>query len=236
MRKSITLVSLNLWRFYDWENRFPSIIKLLKEINPDIIFTQETQLDPAIDQGNQIKIINSELDFPHTNFTVADIKTVRKGVPLKYPVYHGLGIISRFPFETEIIPLTKAGDDKEKRIVLKCDMDIDGKIHTLSNLHFSNSDKWSEDHFRETISIFKERNIKSLLAGDFNISNISKFKDLYAKDYISSSDFCDYISYPNDNVSYDYVLLPEKYEFEEFHCKEENVSDHKMIVAKIKLP
>ncbi len=235
MSKSITIVSLNLWRFYDWEKRLPEIVKQLKEINPDIICLQEVQKNIDLDQRNQVEILNTELKYPHINFSVADIKKIQKGIPLKYPVDHGLGILSQFPFTAEIIPLTKASDDKEKRIVLKCDVDINSKTYTITNLHFSNSDIWSENHFKETLSILESKNVESILVGDFNIKDLSNYKELYSQKYISSGDLYKYISYPKDNTSFDYVLLPKKYNFENFSCKDEYVSDHKMIVAKILL-
>lgn len=235
MSKSITVVSLNLWRFYDWEKRLPNIIKVLKEINPDIICTQETQKNIAIDKRNQIDIINSELGYPYSVFSIADIKHKQKGIALEYPVDHGLGIISKFSFSTEIIKLTKAVDDKEQRIVLKCDIDIEGVSVIVTNLHFSNSDVWAENHFKETLDIYNKDNIESILIGDFNIFNISKYSELYKDKYLASSDIYEYISYPNDKASLDYILLPKKYSFEGFNCLNKYVSDHCMLVAKIKI-
>lgn len=231
---SITIVSLNLWRFYDWEKRFPEIIRVLKEINPDVICTQETQKNIAISPLNQIDILNNELKYPHSDFAVADIKHQQKGEPLKYPVDHGLGILSRFPITTKVLPLTKAVDDKEQRILLNCQVVGDDQVYNITNLHFSNSDRWAEDHFKETLEILRDNNLASILVGDFNIFNISKYKEIYGQEYIASSELFDYISYPKDNASLDYILLPNSYQFESFECRLEYLSDHRMIVAKIK--
>jgi len=208
---------------------------LLKEINPDVICTQETQRDIAFDSRNQIEIINSELGYPHSNFSIAEIKHTQKGVSLENPIEHGLGILSKFPFEVEVIPLTKDNNDKEQRIIIKCEIDIDGVLCVIANLHFSNSDVWAEKHFKETLSIFKENKNLPILVGDFNIFNISKYRELYSDSYQTSSDLYDYTSYPKDNGSLDYILLPHKYKFESFSCRDEYVSDHRMIVAKINL-
>jgi endonuclease/exonuclease/phosphatase family metal-dependent hydrolase len=234
MSKSITVVSLNLWRFYDWEKRLPVIISLLKEINPDIILTQETQKNIDIDPRNQIEILNKELGYPYTDFSVADIKHIQKGVPLKYPVEHGLGTISRFPITTKVITLKRAPEDKENRIVVENTIDIDSKKYKITSLHFSNKDILAENHFKETLEIL-EKDTENILIGDFNIFDIAKYKELYSKKYRSSSDIYDYVSYPEKDSSLDYILLPNKYEFEDFVCREEYVSDHRMIVAKIKL-
>ena len=231
---SFIIASLNLWCFSEWDTRLPAIVKLLKEINPDILFTQETQRNIAIDPRNQIEIINAELGYPYHIFAPADIKTTRKDVTYKFPVEHGLGVLSKWPVITETIQLKKSEDDKEKRIILTCEIDMGGVKHLLANLHFSNSDMWAENHFKETLKILNQKNITPILVGDFNIYNIVKYKDLYDSQYISSSELYHYVSYPNDNASLDYILLPQQYEFEDFSCRSEYVSDHRMIVAKVK--
>lgn len=234
-KNSIVLASLNLWCFNDWENRLPSIVKLIKEVKPDILFTQETQRNSAIDLRSQIEIINAELGYPHSVFVPVDIKYQRKGEIYEYPVEHGLGILSKWPIKTEIIPLTRGKGDKEKRILLWCDVTINDQIYSMVNLHFSNSDMWAEGHFTETMKILKEKGFTPILAGDFNIFKMTKYKELYGESYVSSSEKYDYISYPKDGASFDYILLPRTYEFESFICRDEYVSDHRMIVAKIKL-
>lgn len=232
-KRSFTIASLNLWRFYDWEKRLPLIISTLKELQPDIIFTQETQRNPAISNMNQIELLNQQLEYSHSQFAVADMKYIQKGVPLEFPVEHGLGILSRFPFSTEIIPLTKAADDKEKRILLSSHFEIGGDIHHLTNLHFSNSDKWAEAHLIETLEIFQDRKYTPILMGDYNIFDLSKYDDFYKKDYMASSQKYRYTSYPSEQATFDYILLPHCYTFQNFQCRQEYLSDHCMIITTI---
>jgi endonuclease/exonuclease/phosphatase family metal-dependent hydrolase len=231
MKKPLTIVSLNLWRFHDWEKRFPAIVTLLKELNPDIILTQETQLDIVHNSRNQIEILNEALAYPHAHFALADVKTTRKGVPLPHPVDHGHGILSRFPFTPEIIKLTKAADDKEQRILLRCEVVLESRTQIVTNVHFSNSDAWAEAHFREAMPFLKQ----SIVAGDFNIRDLSKYRDVYAESHRSSADEFNYVSYPEDGVSYDYVLIPKEYTFTSFECRAEYVSDHRMLISNISI-
>jgi len=42
----LTVFSLNLKGFSDWKNRFPKIIKILMDKNPDIILFQEVRFNP----------------------------------------------------------------------------------------------------------------------------------------------------------------------------------------------
>ena len=130
--KSFSVASLNLWCFYEWRTRLPTIIKLLQEIKPDILFTQETQRNIALDPRSQIEIINTKLRYPYCIFAPADIKLEQKGIIYKFPVEHGLGVLSKWPITTEVIPLTKSESDKEKRIILQCEIDIDGIKHSLA--------------------------------------------------------------------------------------------------------
>jgi len=235
MKKEISLATLNLWRFYEWETRLPAIVALIKKIDPDIIFLQEAQRNLSIDERNQVEILNAELGYPYSAFAIADMKLHRKGVPFEFPVEHGLGVLSKFPFASEIIPLTKAADDREKRIALKCDMQAGENRLAFTNVHFSNSDSWAENHFKELLRILKEKGTSTVLAGDFNIFNIAKYREAYGSDYTSSSEQFQYISYPEDGDSLDYVLIPKGCSFKHFECRQECVSDHRMLVARIEM-
>lgn len=232
-KKTITIASLNLWRFNEWERRLPKIISTIQKLDPDIIFLQEVQKDISFDERNQIDILNDLLKYPHSLFSLADIKTTRKGVPLSNPVDHGLGVLSKFPFDSETILLAKSVGDKGQRILQINNFDIQGENFTFTNIHFSNSDEWAEAHFKEALNILKTK--KTGIIGDFNIKNIKKYRGLYDDSYTSSSDIYDYISYPADSMSYDYMLIPKVYEFENFECRDEDVSDHRMIMATIEI-
>lgn len=233
--KRVKIASLNLWQFNDWEQRVRDIIDLVKKVDPDILLTQETQIDPNFDDRNQIEILNEKLCYPYFLFQPAEVRTQKKGVKLPFPVSHGLGVLSKFPLEFEVLRLTRASDDKENRIILVCSANIEGLYMNFANVHFSNSNLWAEDHFKETLAVLDERNIQPILVGDFNIYNIEKYKDIYGDKYISSSEKFEYISYPDDGASLDYFLIPKNCEFLNFKCQNEYVSDHRMIVAEILL-
>ncbi len=234
--KGIRLASLNVWRFYDWQKRLPEIVGALRKIKPDIIFLQEAEKDISFDSRNQADILAEALGYPFKSFAVAEVKTKMKGVLTAHPVDHGLGVVSVFPFVSETISLTQAPDDKEKRIVVLNKVTIGDEVYNFTNVHFSNSDAWAEAHFKETLKIFKDRKIETVLAGDFNVKNMSSHKNLYGNAYTSSADLFKYVSYPKDATSYDYVLLPKGYAFKNFECRDEEVSDHRLIVADIILP
>ena len=231
--KVITIASLNLWNFNEWERRLPLIISTIQKANPDIIFFQEVQKDINFNMKNQLGILNESLKYPFSQFSLSGIKTKRKGVILPFPVDHGLGILSKFPFKSESISLTRSTEKSGNAILQIGNFEIDNKKHCFTNVHFLNSDASAEENFKESLTILKDKD--STLIGDFNIKDIKKYKNLYIDKYTSSSDFTDYVSYPMDEVSYDYILLSNKYKFKNFECLDENISDHKMIVTTINL-
>lgn len=231
-KKHIKVASLNLWRFNEWERRLPLIVETIRRINPDIVLLQEVQRDISKDERNQLEILNSNLKFPYTQFSLADIKTTRKGSPLPYPVEHGLGILSKFQFSTQVFNLAKSNGDKEQRILQI------NKFPTLDNInivnvHFSNTDEWAESHIRETLGELRADNY--IIAGDFNIKDILRYENLFGEQLVASSSEHNYVSYPADGLSYDYILISKKFKFGDFECRDEPVSDHRMIVSNIEL-
>lgn len=231
---SLTIASVNLWCFYEWNERSPHLLSLLKEMKPDVVFTQETQQNMEIDSRNQIEMLNAELEYPYSVFEPIEMRSEQKGKVYARPIAHGLGVLSRYPLEKEVVFLTKAEGDKETRGILICRIKIGEKTFTAVNLHFSNSDEWAEAHFRETLALLKQRKIENpILMGDFNIFNIARYKAEYGDEFVSSSERYNYISYPKDNDTLDYVLLPRLFDFESFVCRDEYVSDHRLITARI---
>jgi endonuclease/exonuclease/phosphatase family metal-dependent hydrolase len=208
---------------------------LNEKLDPDVILLQEVQRDITHSDKDQVTQLREIMHYQFSHFEVACIKTTRKGVTLPHPVEHGLGIISKIPFNTEAVKLVQAEGDKEPRILLMAQFKDSNDSITITNVHFANKDEWAEAHLRETLTILKNRNIKPILAGDFNIKNISNYKTEYENDYVASTDLFSYVSYPEDNVSYDYILLPKKYSFANFQCVDETVSDHKMLYATIQI-
>ena len=225
--------SLNLWRYNEWDKRAPRIISLLREVNADIIFFQEVDLDSVRDTGDQVEVLNRQLGYQYKHFAKAETLTSWKNVMFDHPIDYGLAVLSRIPFQHETISLGKATDNERSRILLCCKFSVGEETIEITNVHFSNRDDWAEAHFKETLKVMGGEN--SVLIGDFNIKSMAEYKHLYADKYTASSDIYDYVSYPADGLSYDYILIPHSMKFESFECRSENVSDHRMVVADISL-
>ena len=92
------ILSLNLWRYYDWENRFENIVNSILEKEPDVIFLQEVQLDKEKSLFSQVEILKKELgEYKYSIFSTIVIKTHQRGKELKNPIQHGMAILSKYP-------------------------------------------------------------------------------------------------------------------------------------------
>ena len=58
----LKLLTLNLWRYYDFENRIDNIISEIKKLQPDIIFFQEVHIDETISYFSQVELIKEKLN------------------------------------------------------------------------------------------------------------------------------------------------------------------------------
>lgn len=73
---------------------------------------------------------------------------------------------------------------------------------------------------------------QSVILGDFNIFDISKYAHLFETEYTSSSEFTSYISFPAEQATFDYVLLPRSLALESLSSTE-GLSDHNALTIKI---
>lgn len=232
----IKIFNLNLWRYNEFENRIINIIQSVENLQPDVIFLQESQLD--IDQSflTQEEIIKSKLnlDYKYSLHSTVYKKEYQKGQKLKDPIDHGMGIISKYPILNSFEYYLKQKDaGAEPRSVLFFDLEIEGILYKFINIHFTNKEEVAKQEMFEVFNLLERRNEKRILVGDFNMFNLTNYLEGLS-DYKLSFDFSNYISYPKDNGTLDYILIPENYYFMEVKCLEEYMSDHKALFAKIK--
>ncbi len=233
MKNNLRIASLNLWRFNDWEKRKSLIASVLKDKNYDVIFFQEVQKDlSSLSNLNQIDILNKEINYPYIDFSEAMIKTMSKGIPLLTPISHGIGLMSKFPIlNKSIIRMSKFPEDTDKRISVIYDIEIDGNVISFINIHFSNRDDWAEAHLKELLTQLDSTK-EYIIIGDFNIFHLEKYESLYINKYKNSFSFKNYISFPKENATFDYVLIPKDYNFVDIETTD-GLSDHSMIIVEI---
>jgi len=233
----VKILNLNLWNYNNFEHRRPKIIKFIKKQNPDVIVLQEVRDDPQFNKkgDNQAKQLNRELGYPHLVFYPVTDK--HKERPEKYKTYcmEGIAILSRFP----ILKIEKRKLKKHEEDIYTCGnlyVRIKAqKIFDLIAVHFSNRDLFSLLHLIETLKYIKKKKIRPMIVGDFNIRHPDYLHDLTEENYKSSMQYKRYLSYPPANYTLDYILIPKNFKFKSFHCLGNGLSDHKALVADIKL-
>lgn len=228
----LTLLTLNLAGYKDWAAREPEIIKALNQVNADVALLQEVRYDPSISPLTQANYINSLLDMPY-EYSVSDVS--RFYAPsVAEPYREGLAILSKFPLHNpEMLALAKAADDKHTRIIQNVDVDVHGTMLGLTNIHFSNN-QYSASQLEETLNILSERNATNIIAGDFNIFNINDQRVSFDDKYSVSTDSMPYISFPAENRTLDYILLPRTLHFVDIKTLDD-VSDHAGVLAAIEI-
>lgn len=223
---NMNVTSLNLAGYKDWPDREPNIVAYLESTNSDIVFLQEVKFDSGYSPQTQSTYINGKLQkpYPYTQTIVSRYYMQSDGTESR----EGLAVLSKYPIiNSETIVLTKRPDDKHTRIIQKVDIMIDERIVTFTNVHFSNN-HYSVEQLAETLQILKNTDVTSVVLGDFNIFDIKAVANLYSNDYSVSTDFMQYVSFPSENATLDYVLIPHDYTFESISIGE-NLSDHNAI-------
>ncbi len=230
----ISLFTLNLWRYYDFDLRFPKIIRELKEKQPDVIFLQEVQIDKTKSPFSQVELIKKELsEYIYSLHSTIYLKTNQRNEKLVVPIQHGMAVLSKYPIVNSFeyyLPLQEGNE--EPRSILCCDIDINGVVRKFANIHFTNNEEMAKDQIGDFLGFIKSRNEERIMVGDFNMFHLYEYKSLL-KGYKLSYDYKKYISYPKDNGTLDYILIPESCEFESLELINEDLSDHKGIFIKI---
>lgn len=226
------ILNLNLWNYNNFEERKPKIIDFLQKQNPDIITFQEVRDDRQYNKRgeDQSKQINSFLNYPSLKFVkTMDVNKVnkKKGEPT---CFEGLATLSKYPIvKSKKFKLKQQPGDKFTRAILWTKFkDID-----IFNVHYSPNDLFSKLHLEETLSIAEDLNIHPIIIGDFNIRYPNILEEVIGDEYVSSRSIREYISYPSEKYTLDYILIPREIHIESFLCVGKDISDHKALILEI---
>lgn len=233
----LTLTSLNLQGFEEWETRKPLIIDYLSRVSPDVVFFQEAVFLPDVSPHNQAQLLNQELGYP---YEMSTISRLQKGV--EHPVYReGLAILSKYAItSSDTLILKKDDRDEHNRILQLFDAKVGESILRLAHIHFSITDDFdfATPHLEETLNILKSRHEKRIMMGDFNLTNLDESSNLWGDDYRASTEV-PYISFPTlpwGPKSTDYALIPNEYTFDVIEVSEDGLSDHRALTVVIDIP
>lgn len=220
------VTTLNLAGYKNWAEREQGIVSYLDVTNSDIVFLQEVKFDREYSPHPQSHYVNNKLPtpYPYTHTSVSRYYMQSDGIESR----EGLAVLSRHPItNSETLVLTKKPDDKHTRIIQTVEVSINNRVISYTNVHFSNN-QYSNEQLAETLQIIKNTERKSVVLGDFNIFDMQTVRDLYSPDYTASTDFSEYISFPTDSATLDYILMPRDYTFTSLSVGK-NLSDHNAI-------
>ena len=239
----LKVLTINIWRYYEWEKRKNSAIKFLKEQDADIVFLQEAAYDERLKDKwkNQVQEINDELRYRDFSFSRLTKMTKWHKEPIDWVMYYGLGILSKYLIKhTEMVILPHVKKNKDFGFVHSVLETLEGTID-LINVHFENTDEGSKEHLKKTLEWCKKKKINPIIAGDFNMKITENLIELAGKDYNISYKIKPYISFmPTDfsnndkPITLDYILAHKnRFKVKEIKCFQNKISDHNPVLALI---
>lgn len=226
------VTTLNLAGYKNWNDREAKIVSYLESTQSDMVFLQEVKFDTKYSPYSQSKHLNSQLPtpYPYGQSSVSRFYLSSDGSSSR----EGLAVLSMYPIvDSEIIVLTKQPDDKHTRIIQKVSLRIDNQIVDFTNVHFSNN-QYSIEQLDETLAIIKSRGEGSVVIGDFNISDLQTISPKYSPDYVASADVTEYVSFPSEGATFDYALVPKKYQLSSV-TTHEGLSDHNALTFELNM-
>ncbi len=241
----IKVLTTNIWKYYEWEKRKEKLINFLKDQNADVVFLQEVAYDERLKGKwkNQVEEINEQVGYSFSTFDKLMKMKKWHDKPISWVMFYGFGILSRYPIKhSEVIILPFIEKNKKfgfMHVVIETPKeDID-----LINVHFENTNKGSKEHLRRTLNWCKEKRIKPIIAGDFNMKIIEDLKELAGENYEISYLIKPYKSFMPTEFSHDevpitldYIIIhKEKFKFINVECINNDISDHNPVFAEIKI-
>lgn len=233
----LKFMTLNLWCYFDWENRKDNITSVVNDLNPDFIAFQEAQTNHAFSPWPQSDFIADNGGFTHRVFapTYKRDGQIDKDGGMTQETSFGLACISKYPIiSSETYFLRQHPDHDEACSVLFVKIDMDGSQVDICNVHFGNSDLFSDLHFNELMDLCEKRGVKPILLGDFNHFNLGIYKENWLKNYSLTTDVAEYESMPKNSGTLDYIVVPsEQYTITNVICPPEYLSDHRGLFAAV---
>jgi endonuclease/exonuclease/phosphatase family metal-dependent hydrolase len=223
-------MTLNMRGFFEWDERANRIADYIKKENPDIVFFQEVVYLPEESPYTQVSLLNRELKYPYYQGSITRLQESPH-----YEVYReGLATLSRYPLvSSESIVLKQEEGDPHNRLVQLFDIAIDESIVKFANVHLSVRHDRALHHLQEVFGILEQRHEKRIIIGDFNMEHLERHAHLWRDNYTLSTSLKDYVSFPDEHKTIDYLLVPKEFELEWLRLSDDGLSDHRAIIADV---
>ncbi|VVB83832.1 Endonuclease/Exonuclease/phosphatase family protein [uncultured archaeon] len=239
----LKIITINVWRYYEWENRKQKLIDFLKKENIDIVLFQEAASSKKSNWENQIEEINEKASYEFSAFEKLVKMTKWHEKPIDYEMYYGFGILSKYKIKkTELIKLKHVIKDKDFGF-MHISIEIEGEDIDLLSVHFENTDEGSKQQLKETLEWCNKNKISSIIAGDFNMKDVKTLKEITGEDYEISYFIKPYFSFMptefsnnKEPITLDYIIAKKsKFKIADVKCIEDSPSDHRPIICIIEL-
>lgn len=235
----LKIMTINMWRYHDWEQRKETIVALINEQQPDCIVLQEVLTNHAFSDFPSSDYIAEACGYAYSAFTPTLVRTDSKDQngERTQRASEGQAILSRFPIKkVESYYLKLYPEYPEEKAVMLCKIATDDGDIDIINVHFANSEV-AYAQLDELLQLVEARKLKPIIAGDFNIYDLAhyKAKSPTLQRYQISSELENYVSYPDDNDSLDYIVADSSmFVLQDVTCHEAYVSDHRALSATIR--
>jgi len=246
-------VKLLQWNIL-YKEKIENIVKLLKEINADIICLQELGIDckfnPTI--SDTPSYVASQLGYnyyferAHTKSDMTEMKAIGNGIFTRFKINKK----SHF-FTQEPKPIQKSYQD-EGRVYVEVELDIDHLLFTIATTHLSyvhefqiNNQKRAE--IDKLVNYAKNKKEKYIVTGDFNcppdsyaISELNKYLvhcgPSFEKPTWTTKPF-EYQGFNEDKLRWrlDYIFATKDVKIISSEIVKTNYSDHLPILVKFEI-
>jgi len=236
------IVTLNVWRYFEWKKRKDKVINFLKEQKADIVFFQEAAYDDRLKNKwlNQVEEINKSLKYK--NFVYGKLRDMIKWhkEPIDWKMHYGLGILTNYSItKKKLVILPHVELDKNFGFLYLEVQTPQGKIDII-NVHLENTDKGSKKQLKYILNWCAKRKIMPIMAGDFNMRITENIKLAEENFHIS------YLIKPYKSfmpaahtttkipITLDYIIAHKsKFDILNIKCVKTKISDHYPLLAKI---
>lgn len=232
------VMTLNLWRYHDWDKRIDNIVPLVQKEAPDCIAFQEVLTNHAFYDFSSADLIADTCGYQYRSFTPTLVRNNSKDRDgnRTQRASEGQAFISKKPIiRSEGYFLKYYPEYPEEKTVQFCSVESDDAVVDLCNIHLANSEV-AYKHLDELLQLVKTRKTAPIILGDFNIYKLAQYKDNnpLLKDYSLSTEILEYISFPEDNDTLDYIAAASsKFSLSSVKCSDIYASDHKAVIADI---
>jgi len=239
----LKIITINIWRYYEWDKRKEKLIQFLKKQNADIVLFQEVASSEKSKWKNQIEEINQDAGYRFLTFEKLIRMTKWHEKPIDYEMYYGFGILSKYKIKKkELIKLKHVIKEKDFGF-LHIIIETPKEEINLLNVHFENTDEGSKQQLKETLEWCNKKNISPIIAGDFNMKDTKTLKEIAEKDYEISYFIKPYFSFMPTNfsnnkepITLDYIIVKkDRFKIEKIECIEGTPSDHRPVIAELNL-